>query len=339
MHTPSVARRRATSSRSTAAAIVATSRAAIDRVLPRGAIVLTVLSFAYFAMGVVRNRVFANTYGAGAELDAYNAAFRIPEIALDVLVAAGLTAPFVPIFTRLRHDRPDDGDANGFGRTVLTGAIAVMTIASIAIFLAAPWLAGVIGGGFDAATQDLYVQLLRINCLAQMLFAANLSGLWLVLLGWFLVSAATAESSAVRVNSALAGLTVRDIMTPDPVCVYAGLPVDAFVTTAAASARHRAFPVIDLDGRAVGVVRLGQLAAVPPASRRVRRIGEVATPTGPSTTLAPDEPASAAALALTPATPFALVVESGHVVGVVSAVDLARAVDLVRLKSTAGDPA
>ena len=72
----------------------------LDRFVPRGAIVLSVLSFAYFAMGIVRNRVFANTYGAGAELDAYNAAFRIPEIALDVLVAAGLTAPFVPIFTQ-----------------------------------------------------------------------------------------------------------------------------------------------------------------------------------------------------------------------------------------------
>jgi Zn-dependent protease/CBS domain-containing protein len=175
--------------------------------------------------------------------------------------------------------------------------------------------------------------------LAQMLFAADLSGLWLVLLGWFLVSAAAAESSAVRVNTALVGLTVRDVMTPDPACVYAGLPVDAFITTAAAGARHRAFPVIDLDGRAVGVVRLGQLAAVPPAARAVRRIGDVATPTGPATTLAPDEPASAAARVLTPATPFALVVESGHVVGVVGAVDLARAVDMVRLKSTADDPA
>jgi hypothetical protein len=157
----------------TVTAIVATSRAAIDRVLPRGAVVLTALSFLYFVMGVVRNRVFANTYGAGAELDAYKAAFRIPEIALDVLVAAGLTAPFVPIFTSLRHDRADD-DANTFGRTVLTGATAVMTVASVAIFLAAPWLAGVIGGGFDAATQDLYVQLVRINCLAQVLFAASM---------------------------------------------------------------------------------------------------------------------------------------------------------------------
>jgi len=156
-------------------AVVATSRAVLDRVFPRGAIVLSVLSLAYFGMGIIRNRVFANTYGAGAELDAYNAAFRIPEIALDVLVAAGLTAPFVPIFSSLRHDAGDDDPANDFGRTVLTGAIAVMAIASTAIFLFAPWLGDRIGAGFDPATRELYVELLRINCLAQVLFAASMA--------------------------------------------------------------------------------------------------------------------------------------------------------------------
>ena len=91
--------------------------------------------------GIVRNRVFANTYGAGAELDAYNAAFRIPEIALDVLVAAGLTAPFVPIFSAA-HGAGDDRAANDFGRTVLTAAVLVMAIASaVLFFIAAPWLA------------------------------------------------------------------------------------------------------------------------------------------------------------------------------------------------------
>ena len=80
------------------------ARSAFDRVFPPGAVLLSTLTFAYFGAGIVRNRVFANTYGAGPELDAYNAAFRIPEIALDVLVAAGLTAPFVPIFTSLRRD-------------------------------------------------------------------------------------------------------------------------------------------------------------------------------------------------------------------------------------------
>ena len=155
--------------------LLTTARVLLDRIFPRGAILLSVLSLAYFATGIVRNRVFANTYGAGAELDAYNAAFRIPEIALDVLVAAGLTAPFVPIYSRLRHDQGDDRSANEFGRTVLTGAVGLMTIASIAIFVAAPSLAGIVGEGFDPATQDLYVQLLRINCLAQVLFAASIT--------------------------------------------------------------------------------------------------------------------------------------------------------------------
>ncbi len=156
-------------------ASIAPIRASIDRVIPRGAIVLTVLSLGYFAMGVVRNRVFANTYGASAELDAYNAAFRIPEIALDVLVAAGLTAPFVPIFSSLRHETGDDAVANDFGRTVLTGAVAVMAVASALIFLAAPWLADRIGAGFDPATRELTVEMMRINCIAQVMFAASIA--------------------------------------------------------------------------------------------------------------------------------------------------------------------
>lgn len=151
---------------------IALTRSLIDRIFPRGALILSFLSFAYFVTGIVRNRIFANTFGAGPELDAYNAAFRIPEIALDVLVAAGLTAPFVPIFTSLRHD--DERAANEFGRTVLTAAVLVMAVASVAIFLAAPWLATQIGAGFDASTRELYVTLVRINALAQILFAASI---------------------------------------------------------------------------------------------------------------------------------------------------------------------
>jgi putative peptidoglycan lipid II flippase len=145
-------------------------RAWFDRVVPRGAVVLSTLSLAYFVMGILRNRVFANTFGAGADLDAYYAAFRLPEIALDVLVAAGLTAPFVPIYTSLRRD--DESAANRFGRTVLTGAIGLMSVASVAIFVLAPWI-GDRFEGFDGPTRALYVDLVRINCVAQILFAAS----------------------------------------------------------------------------------------------------------------------------------------------------------------------
>jgi len=151
---------------------VALTRSLFDRIFPSGALLLSFLSFVYFIAGIVRNRVFANTFGPGPELDAYNAAFRIPEIALDVLVAAGLTAPFVPIYTALRRD--DERAANDFGRTVLTAAVLVMVVAVIVILFAAPLLATTIGVGFDQATRDLYIDLLRINCFAQILFAASI---------------------------------------------------------------------------------------------------------------------------------------------------------------------
>ncbi|MBA2381714.1 MAG: hypothetical protein H0V73_06355 [Chloroflexi bacterium] len=150
-------------------------RRLIDRVFPRGALLLSVLSFGYFAAGIVRNRILANEFGAGPELDAYNAAFRIPEIALDILVASGLSAPFVPIFSRLLGTDDEAGrrEAEAFGQTVLTGAVAVMTVAVAILFVAAPWIADTVWKDFDAPTRALYVNLLRINCVAQILFAAS----------------------------------------------------------------------------------------------------------------------------------------------------------------------
>ena len=75
----------------------------IERVVPRGALLLSALTFASYLMGLVRDRVFARTFGAGSDLDVYNAALQLPELALDVLVTAGLSAAFVPVFARLRR--------------------------------------------------------------------------------------------------------------------------------------------------------------------------------------------------------------------------------------------
>lgn len=151
------------------------ARSLIDRAFPRGAVTLSILSLGYFGMGLIRNRVFANAFGAGPELDAYNAAFRIPEIALDILVASGLSAPFVPIFIRLQEGPDDDRRAEAFGRTVLTVAVAVMTVTMGALFLLGPWFAETVFRDFDPRTRALYIDLLRINSLAQILFAASIT--------------------------------------------------------------------------------------------------------------------------------------------------------------------
>ena len=148
----------------------------LDRLLPRGAILLAVLTFGGYAMGLVRDRIFARTFGAGTELDAYNAAFVLPELALDVLVASGLTAPFVPIFLGLREGDGGDRAAHEFGQTILTLAVLVMAVASALLFVLAPFTVSVIAPGFQAtADRDLYTGLFRVMCVTPLIFAASIA--------------------------------------------------------------------------------------------------------------------------------------------------------------------
>ena len=103
--------------------------------MPRGALLLATLTFLTYAMGLLRDRVFARTFGLSRELDAYNAAFILPELLLDVLIASGLTAPFVPIFLGLgRHGEAGEGRraAVRFGQTILSLAVLVMAVTAVA---------------------------------------------------------------------------------------------------------------------------------------------------------------------------------------------------------------
>jgi putative peptidoglycan lipid II flippase len=144
-----------------------------DRFLPTGGALLSALLFGSYVMGLLRDRIFARTFGARAELDAYNAAFILPELTLDVLVASGLAAPFIPIFLQLR--RQGDAQANEFGQSIFTGALAVMGVAALLLFVFAPQTAGVIAPGFDDEHRDLYVGLFRVMLLTPILFAASLT--------------------------------------------------------------------------------------------------------------------------------------------------------------------
>lgn len=147
----------------------------VTRFLPEGAAILSVLIFASYAMGLVRDRIFAGTFGAGAELDAYNAAFVLPELLFDVLVEAGLAAAFIPIFVRLRATQADPEAANRFGQSILTLGVAVMGVGSVVLFVFADAFTGWIAPGFAGAQRELYVSLFQVMLVTQVLFAASLT--------------------------------------------------------------------------------------------------------------------------------------------------------------------
>lgn len=153
---------------------LAAPRALMTRFVPRGALVLSILTFVGYGLGLVRERALSQSFGAGTELDAYKAAFLIPELLFSVIVASGLAAPFIPIFASLRRD---DGEAaaHAFGQSILTLAVLVMAVVSVVLFLAAPMTVDLAASGFDAATRALYTDLFRIMCVTQVLFAGSMA--------------------------------------------------------------------------------------------------------------------------------------------------------------------
>ena len=150
-------------------------------------------------------------------------------------------------------------------------------------------------------------------------------GLWLALIGWFLVSAARSEASARAARDRLAGLRVRDIMTPHPDSAPGWVSIDWFVTTIAGRSRQTAFPVVDLSGAPVGFVEVEMLAAVPVAERGMTRVDRVAVRVPPEYVLGPDDPATV--VLERPALGrevIGLVVDAGQVVGMLTTLDVAR---------------
>jgi putative peptidoglycan lipid II flippase len=58
-------------------------------------------------LGLVREQVFAYLFGAGNFTDAFNVAFRIPNLFRDLFAEGAMSASLVPIFTRTREEEGD----------------------------------------------------------------------------------------------------------------------------------------------------------------------------------------------------------------------------------------
>ena len=68
--------------------------------LARSAGVIGIATMASRVLGVAREAVLAATFGAGTSMDAFNVAFKIPNLLRDLFAEGAMTAAFVPTFTR-----------------------------------------------------------------------------------------------------------------------------------------------------------------------------------------------------------------------------------------------
>ncbi|WP_431911361.1 site-2 protease family protein [Micromonospora carbonacea] len=169
----------------------------------------------------------------------------------------------------------------------------------------------------------------------QFLRGAGVGGLWLALIGWFLIGAAGMEERQARLGSALRGVRVADVMTPQPQTASGDMTVADFVDHYLFAYRHSALPLTD-DGRPVGLVTLDRVRGIPAEARSATRLAEVACRADQLVLADPDEQLTDLLPRLSEcADGRALVVAGGRLVGIVSPSDISRAVQRGNLRDQA----
>lgn len=141
------------------------------RGLHQAAYVLALFALASQILAIVRDRMLANQFGAGPELDVYYAAFRIPDL-LYVLFASMLSVyVLLPFVARARTI----GEAEGqeiLGQMFTFFLWSYSAIALI-VFVLAPWLVGLLFPGFADSAQTEVVLLLRVLLLQPLLLGLS----------------------------------------------------------------------------------------------------------------------------------------------------------------------
>lgn len=160
--------------------------------------------------------------------------------------------------------------------------------------------------------------------------AGAFGGIWLALVGFFVIVAARAEEKGLHVRIAFSGREAGRLMTSPAIAIPADLSVAAAIDDYFVRHRHTAFPVTD-DAGLVGLVNLEAVEQVPAARRAETPVGQIAID-DPSLVI--DEHQDVAELLERPAfqrVGRAIVLTPGNEFGIVSITDVnqvMRALDL-----------
>jgi len=123
-------------------------------------------------LGFLRDRILASHFGAGDILDAYYAAFRIPDLIYSFLVLGALSAAFIPVFTEMLAKKNED-DAWKLASGTLEFLTVSLGILALFCVIFAPWLTGLLAPGFSGEKHELAVHLTRIMLLSPLFLGVS----------------------------------------------------------------------------------------------------------------------------------------------------------------------
>ncbi|MFD1710909.1 murein biosynthesis integral membrane protein MurJ [Ottowia sp. GY511] len=157
----------------------------------KAASTVSLLTLASRITGLVRDLLMASAFGVSGLTDAFNVAFRIPNLLRRLFAEGAFSQAFVPVLARSKAANGDDAtrlliDAVA---TVLTWVLVLTCIVGV---VAAPLLVWLLASGLDERSFDAAVLMTRwmfpyIGCMSLVAFAAGILNTW----RHFIVPAAT----------------------------------------------------------------------------------------------------------------------------------------------------
>jgi putative peptidoglycan lipid II flippase len=113
-------------------------------------------------LGLVREIVKSDLFGASGFVSAYNVAAYVPSMLFDLLVGGLVSSALVPMFSELAARR-DRGELWRLLSLLLSVAVVFLSIAVLVLELFAPQVARLMAGGFDEELLRTTTNLLRIT--------------------------------------------------------------------------------------------------------------------------------------------------------------------------------
>jgi putative peptidoglycan lipid II flippase len=170
-------------------------------------------------LGLVRDQVFAALFGAGTAADAFNMAFRVPNLVRDLFAEGAMSASFVPTFTEWRAKHGDE-PAWALGRQLMSTLLLVLAGLCVLGWIAAPAIVDLMAGGFGQVPGKLDLTVLLTRIMLPFLPAMALSAAAMGMLnarGVFFVPALA--PALLNVGMIVFGLASI------PICLAQGWPV------------------------------------------------------------------------------------------------------------------
>ncbi len=163
-------------------------------------------------LGLVRDQVQAKYFGAGLYTDAWNIAFRVPNLLRDLFAEGALSSAFIPTFVR-RLTQDGKEQAWVLANRVISALLVILGILTLVFLLGARGFVYLLAAGYARIPEkfELTVQLTRI--MSPFLLFVALASVWMGILnacGSFFIPATA--SSAFNVCCILAGIFLSPLM-------------------------------------------------------------------------------------------------------------------------------